>query len=106
MMGPLVPRIISSCLSERKSAFPFGGNAPRVASVPCLPGITTHEGKKIAWFAGDGASLPDGPVGELRENVIMTTAEPGYEQVSPLQIPAVGTCDVTAGDVGVVGAAD
>ena len=66
--------------------------------------ITTDDGKKIALSAGGVASFPDGlPVGELRENVTMTTAEPGYEWVNPLQIWAVGTCDVTTGDVEIAG---
>ena len=66
--------------------------------------ITTDDGRKIALSAGGVASFPDGlPVGELRENVTMTTAEPGYEWVNPLQIWAVGTCDVTTGDVEIAG---
>ena len=66
--------------------------------------ITTDDGRKIALSAGGVASFPDGlPVGELRENVTMTTAEPGYEWVNPLQIWAVGTCDVTTADVEIAG---
>ena len=66
--------------------------------------ITTDDGKKIALFADGVASFPDGlPIGELRENVTMTTADPGYEWVNPLQIWAVGTCDVSAGDVEIAG---
>ena len=64
----------------------------------------TDDGKKIALFADGVASFPDGlPIGELRENVTLTTAEPGYEWVNPLQIWAVGTCDVTTGDVEIAG---
>jgi hypothetical protein len=67
-------------------------------------GITTGDGKKIALSADGVASFPDGlPIGELRENVTMTTADPGYEWVNPLQIWAVGTCDVSAGDVEIAG---
>jgi hypothetical protein len=66
--------------------------------------ITTGDGKKIALSADGVASFPDGlPIGELRENVTMTTADPGYEWVNPLQIWAVGTCDVSAGDVEIAG---
>lgn len=66
--------------------------------------ITTDDGKKIALSADGAASFPDGlPIGELRENVTMTTADPGYEWVNPLQIWAVGTCDVSTGDVEIAG---
>ncbi len=66
--------------------------------------ITTDDGKKIALAADGVASFPDGlPIGELRENVTMTTADPGYEWVNPLQIWAVGTCDVSTGDVEIAG---
>jgi hypothetical protein len=66
--------------------------------------ITTDDGKKIALFADGSASFPDGlPIGELRENVALTTADPGYEWVNTLQIWAVGTCDVTTGDVEIAG---
>ena len=66
--------------------------------------ITTDDGKKIALSADGVASFPDGlPIGELRENVTMTTADPGYEWVNPLQIWAVGTCDVSTGEVEIAG---
>jgi len=66
--------------------------------------ITTDDGKKIALFADGVASFPDGlPIGELRETVALTTADPGYEWVNPLQIWAVGTCDVTTGQVDIAG---
>jgi hypothetical protein len=66
--------------------------------------ITTDDSQKIALSAGGTASFPDGlPVGELRENVTMTTAEPGYEWVNALQVWAVGTCDVTTGEVHITG---
>jgi len=55
-------------------------------------------------FAHGAVSFPDGlPTGELRENVTMTTAEPGYEWVNALQVRAVGTCDVTTGEVRITG---
>ena len=66
--------------------------------------ITTEDGKKIALFADGVASFPAGPpVGDLRENVTMTTSEPGYEWVNALQIWAVGTCDVSTGQVHIAG---
>jgi hypothetical protein len=66
--------------------------------------ITTEDSKKIALFADGVLRFPDGlPVGELRENVTMTTSEPGYEWVNALQIWAVGTCDVTTGEVQIAG---
>jgi hypothetical protein len=38
--------------------------------------ITTGDGKKIALYAGGVARFTEGPpVGDLRENVTMTTAE-------------------------------
>jgi hypothetical protein len=66
--------------------------------------VTTEDGKKIALSAAGLARFPDGPpMGELRENVTMTTAEPGYEWVNALQIWAVGRCDVTTGEVQITG---
>ncbi|MGH3201160.1 MAG: DUF3237 family protein [Streptosporangiaceae bacterium] len=66
--------------------------------------ITTDDGKKIALFADGRATFPDGPpLGDLRENVALTTAEPGYEWVNALQIWAVGTFDVITGRVEVAG---
>jgi hypothetical protein len=66
--------------------------------------ITTDDGQKIALFADGVASFPNGlPVGELRQTVALTTAEPGYEWVNALQIWAVGTCDVITGGVEVAG---
>jgi hypothetical protein len=66
--------------------------------------VTTDDGQKIAMFADGVVSFPHGlPVGELRETVALTTAEPGYEWVNPLQIWAVGTCDVIAGRVDIAG---
>jgi hypothetical protein len=66
--------------------------------------ITTDDGKKIALFADGVATFPDGlPIAELRETVALTTADPGYEWVNALQIWAVGTCDVTSGEVGIAG---
>ncbi len=54
--------------------------------------ITTDDGKKIALYADGVAHFTEGPpVGELRENVTMTTSEPDYAWVNPLQIRALGT---------------
>ena len=66
--------------------------------------ITTDDDKKIALFADGVATFPDGlPIAELRETVALTTADPDYEWVNPLQIWAVGTCDVTTGQVDIAG---
>ena len=66
--------------------------------------ITTDDGKKIALFADGVATFPDGlPIAELRETVALTTADPDYEWVNALQIWAVGTCDVTTGQVDMAG---
>ena len=66
--------------------------------------ITTDDGKKIALFADGVATFPDGlPIAELRETVALTTADPDYEWVNALQIWAMGTCDVTSGEVGIAG---
>jgi hypothetical protein len=66
--------------------------------------ITTDDDKKIALFADGVATFPDGlPIAELRETVALTTADPDYEWVNALQIWAMGTCDVTSGEVGIAG---
>ena len=47
--------------------------------------ITTEDGKKIALYADGVAHFAEGPpVGDLRENVTMTTSEPDYARVTPL----------------------
>lgn len=57
--------------------------------------ITTEDGKKIALSADGVAIFKDGPpVGELRENVTLTTSEPDYAWVNPLQIWGPGTVDL------------
>ena len=67
-------------------------------------GITTEDGKKIAFFADGIVAFPGGPpVGDLRENVTLTTAEPDYAWVNALQIWAVGTVDIATGMVHVAG---
>jgi len=53
--------------------------------------ITTEDGKKIALYADGVAHFTEGPpVGDLRENVTMTTSEPDYAWVNSLQIWAPG----------------
>jgi hypothetical protein len=42
-------------------------------------------------------------VGDLRENVTLTTSEPDYAWVNPLQIWAPGTVDVAKGEVHIRG---
>ena len=66
--------------------------------------ITTDDSMKIALFADGVASFPDGPpVGELRENVTMTTAAPDYAWVNALAVWATGTCDIITGEVHITG---
>jgi hypothetical protein len=66
--------------------------------------ITTEDGKKVALFA-DGVALFEAgpPVGDLRENVTLTTAEPDYAWVNPLQIWARGTVDLDKGEAHIAG---
>lgn len=60
--------------------------------------ITTQDGKKIALYADGVASFDEGPpIGDLRENVTLTTAEPDYAWVNSLQIWARGTVDLAKG---------
>ena len=54
--------------------------------------ITTDDGKKIALYA-DGVLMGPPPVGQLRENVTLTTSHPEYSWVNGLQIWAPGTAD-------------
>ena len=66
--------------------------------------ITTEDGKKIALFADGVAIFKDGPpVGDLRENATLTTSEPDYAWVNPLQIWAPGTVDLAKGEVHIRG---
>jgi hypothetical protein len=66
--------------------------------------ITTEDGKKIALYADGVARFTEGsPVGDLRENVTMTTSEPDYAWVNPLQIWARGTVDLAKGEAHVTG---
>ena len=58
----------------------------------------------VALYADGVASFPEGPpVGELRENVTLTTAEPGYAWVNSLQIWAGGTVDLAKGEAHITG---
>jgi hypothetical protein len=62
--------------------------------------ITTEDGKKIALSADGVASFKDGPpVGDLRENQTLTTSDPEYAWVNPLQIWAPGTVDLAKAEV-------
>lgn len=66
--------------------------------------ITTEDGKKIALYADGVAHFREGPpVGDLRENVTMTTSEPDYAWVNSLQIWARGTVDLAKGEAHVTG---
>jgi hypothetical protein len=66
--------------------------------------ITTEDGKKIALYADGVANFTEGsPVGDLRENVTMTTSEPDYAWVNLLQIWARGTVDLAKGEAHVTG---
>ena len=66
--------------------------------------ITTEDGKKIALYADGVALFTEGPpVGGLRETVTMTTSEPDYAWVNPLQIWARGTVDLAKGEAHVTG---
>ena len=66
--------------------------------------ITTEDGKKIALYADGVARFAQGPpVGDLRETVTMTTSEPDYAWVNPLQIWARGTVDLAKGEAHVTG---
>jgi hypothetical protein len=64
--------------------------------------ITTDDGAKIAFFA-DGVATPEPgtAVLQLRENVTLTTASPGYAWVNQLQVWAQGTVDPAKGEVNV-----
>lgn len=62
--------------------------------------ISTDDGKKIA-LAADGVGMLDGgsQVGELRENVTLTTSDAEYSWVNPIQVWASGTVDLAKGEV-------
>lgn len=66
--------------------------------------ITTEDGKKIA-LAADGVAIPEAgtPVYQLRENVTLTTNHPEYAWVNPIQVWAVGTADLSKGEVRLTG---
>ena len=66
--------------------------------------ITTEDGKKIALAADGVAIFKEGPpVGDLRENVTLTTSEPDYAWVNPLQFWSPGTVDLAKGEVHIMG---
>jgi hypothetical protein len=66
--------------------------------------ITTEDDKKIALYADGVVSFRAGSsLGDLRENVTLTTSGPAYAWVNPLQIWALGTVDMATGDVDIAG---
>jgi hypothetical protein len=66
--------------------------------------ITTPEGNKIAVAAGGVAVPEDGSTAsQLRENVKLTTADPEYAWLNPLEIWATGRADVADGSLWVRG---
>ena len=66
--------------------------------------ITTEDGKKIALYADGIAAFDEGsPLGDLRENVTLMTAEPDYAWVNSLQVWARGTVDLARGEAHVAG---
>ena len=70
--------------------------------------LEAGEGSVLVEFGGTKvlcvASFTQGPpVGDLRESVTMTTSEPDYAWVNPLQIWARGTVDLAKGEAHVTG---
>ncbi|MGA3218870.1 MAG: DUF3237 family protein [Acidimicrobiales bacterium] len=64
--------------------------------------ITTGDGEKIA-FAASGVGMPQAgsPQALLRENVTLTTANPSYAWVNPLQIWGIGSVDFSTGKINI-----
>jgi hypothetical protein len=66
--------------------------------------IATEDDKKIALFAAGVLNFrANSTVGDLRENVTLTTSEHGYAWVNPLQIWALGTVDIATCEVHIAG---
>ena len=60
--------------------------------------ITTDDGKNISLAADGVASInPESPAGQLRENVTLTTSEPGYTWLNTIQIWATGSVEFANG---------
>jgi hypothetical protein len=60
--------------------------------------ITTDDGKNISLAADGVASTdPESPAGQLRENVTLTTSEPGYTWLNTIQIWATGSVEFANG---------
>ena len=67
--------------------------------------LTTDDGEKIAFYADGIFTAPD-PVtgiGQVRENVKLTTASPRYAWVNQLHIWATGGSNVTTGQLQIQG---
>jgi len=66
--------------------------------------LETEEGHRIALSA-DGVSVlrADEPVGDLSENVTLTTAAPGYDWLHGRQVWGVGTVDFATGRIHIDG---
>jgi hypothetical protein len=61
--------------------------------------LTTDDGEKIAFYADGIFTAPDPAtgIGQVRENVKLTTASPRYAWVNKLHIWATGGSNVTTG---------
>ena len=66
--------------------------------------LVVEDDKKIALFAAGVLNFRAiSTVGDLRENVTLTTSEHGYTWVNPLQIWALGTVDIATCEVHIAG---
>jgi hypothetical protein len=63
--------------------------------------ITTDDGEKIAFSADGIFTAPDAQtgIGQVRENVRLTTASSKYAWVNPLQIWATGGSNISTGQL-------
>jgi hypothetical protein len=62
--------------------------------------ITTDDGGRIAVLGEGIAILEAGaPIGQLRENITLTTSFPAYAWVNQLQVWAQGTTDLVKGEI-------
>jgi hypothetical protein len=66
--------------------------------------LTTPEGKKIAVAAGGvGIPEPESNMSLLRENVRLTSADPDFTWLNPLEIWAIGRADIGNATVSIRG---